>query len=356
MGQKEENLQKGMRIFKYIMRSHMLFVILCSFVFTSLLSAIFLVELLRIPDRPSQVWELMLWKFPSLFSFSFPFSVFGGIFVSYYLMKIRNELVAFSSIGFDGGFLLKNSVPIFLLLSLFHFLFMEGIVVKAEKRFLKLQSIHRQEVIFPGTDYWAKRRNFIFHFGSVFPERDLALDIEVFVIEGGKIASFIRGKRGRLFEDRVVLEEVRIYKPGFPEAATSVYEIPGGGFLYEKKFSESEIFALSISELYKMKNILEKEGLDTSLYRNFIWTKITFPAFSFSGGISSIGIPYMGSVLTFSPFLRALGFFFLFFISVYITFAFCLKGFLHPLFVPGIIFLHSGLMLYFLRKSFNKKI
>jgi lipopolysaccharide export LptBFGC system permease protein LptF len=343
-------------IFRYIMRSHILFIALCSLILASLLSAIFLVELLRIPDRPSQVWELMLWKFPSLFSFSLPFSVFGGIFVSYYFMKIRNELMAFPSIGFEGGFLVKNSIPVFLLISLFHILFMEVIVVKAEKRFLIIKSLYKDEVAFPRTDYWAKRKNFIFHFGNIFPEKNLILDVEVVSVEGGKITSFIKGKRGRIYEDKIVLENVKIYKPGFPEGITDVYEIPGGGILLEKKFSESEIFALSISELYKMKSILEKEGLDTSLYRNFIWTKMTFPAFSFLGGISSIGIPYMGSVLTFLPFLKSFGFFFLFFLSIYLTLALCFKGFIHPIFVPALVLFYSGIMVYFLKKFSMKKI
>jgi lipopolysaccharide export LptBFGC system permease protein LptF len=301
-----------MRIFRYIIKSHLLFIVLCSFVFASLLSAIFLVELLRIPDRPSQVWELMLWKFPSLFSFSLPFSVFAGIFISYYLMKIRNELMAFPSIGFDGRFLLKNSIPIFLLICLFQFVFTEWIVVKAEKRFMDIKNLYKEEITLPGTDYWAKRKNFIFHFGSIFPEKGLILDIDAFSIEEGRIRSFIKAKRGRIYEDKIVMEEVKIYKSGFPAELRDVYEISSGGFLLEKKFSESEIFALSIFELYKMKSILEKEGLDTSLYRNFIWTKIALAGFSFVGGISSIGIPYMGGILTFSPFLKSSGFFLLF--------------------------------------------
>lgn len=339
-----------MRIFRHIIKSHILFIILSSFVFASLLSAIFLVELLRIPDKPSQVWELMLLKFPFLFSFSLPFSVFAGIFISYYLMKIRNELMAFPSIGFDGMFLLKNSIPIFLLICLFHFLFTEGIVVKAEKRFLDIKNLYKEELTIPRTDYWAKRKNFIFHFGSIFPERGLILDIDVFSIGEGRITSFIKAKRGRIYEDKIIMEGVRMYKWGFPAELTDVYEIPGGGLLLEKKFSESEIFALSILELYKMKNILENEGLDTSLYRNFIWTKIVLVSFSFVGGVSSIGIPYMGGVLTFSPFLKSSGFFSLFLFLVYLTLALSLRGFIHPAFVIGLMVLECLVVFYYLQR------
>lgn len=341
-----------MRIFRYIIKSHLSFIVLFCFIISSLLSAIFLVELLRIPDKPSDVWELMFWKFPSLLSFSISFSVFAGIFVSYYIMKIKNELVAFPSIGFDGRFLMKNSIPIFLLLSLFHFAFTEGVVVKAERRFLEIKEHYKEGIHIPRTDYWTKRKNYIFHFGGIFPDKRLILDADAFLIEDGRMKAFIKAKKGTIYEDRIVMEDVKIYREGFPAESTDIYEIFSRGFLFEKTLSESEIFALSISELYKMRKILKKEGLDTSLYRNFIYTKLLLVCFSFAGGIFSIGIPYLGRILTFSPFLRTLGLFFLFLFSVYLTLGLSLRGTIHPGFAIGLMTLGCGLVFYyFLKKS-----
>ncbi len=335
------------------MRSHLLFIILSSFVFSSLISTIFFVELLRIPDKPSQVWGLIFWKFPALFSFSIPFSVFAGIFISYYFMKIRNELMALPSIGFDGKFLFKNSIPIFLLICLFLFIFMEGIVVKSEKRFLEIKSLYKEEITVPKTDYWTKRKNYIFHFGSIFPEKGLIFDIEIFFIDEGRITSLIKAKMGKIDEDGIMIEKARIYKYGFPAEMTDSLKIPINGFLLEKRFSESEIFALSLFELCRMKKILEKEDIDTSIYRNFIWTKLIFISISFIGGISSIGIPYAGEIFTFSPFLKSIGLFFLSVFLIFLTLALSFRGFIHPFFVIMIAVFECGAISYYLNRCFQ---
>lgn len=318
-----------------------------AFITTSLLSLIFLVEILRLPDRLSAVGKLFVCRLPLLFSFALPISVYGGIFISYYIMKMRNELVAFTSIGFEGRFLILRLLPFLFLLMIFHLTFNETAVPWGEKRFLTLKARYsKEEVSLPAMDYWMKRENAVFHFGSIFPEKNLVVDVEIFSLEAGR-SIFIKARRGSFIGDELSLEHVRIYREGALPETREVYEISGEKFLLQKEVSETEIFALSIPELLKMKKILEREGVDTSFYKNSLYTKIIFPCLSFLGGVSATGIPYMGNVLSFHPFIFSVALFLLSLFLIYLCITLSLWGIIPSYFSIIIWFVETSFIIFF---------